>query len=90
MFVANDEILVSVESNDSIEAKIQEFTNCEVVASQEVFVEVPQPVESTTITVEVPGTQGPRGPIGPRGLTGKDGKDAIVESIPNSFIDNLF
>lgn len=52
-----------------------------------------QDIVPKVVTVEVPGIQGPPGKDGADGKPGEPGKPgegARVESIENSFIDNLF
>lgn len=83
-------VQVDVIFEENITAQIQEFNNCTVTASNEVFVSVPQPTKYQIITVEMPGSQGPRGEKGDKGDRGADGKDAVVASIPKSRIDILF
>ena len=66
----------------------------QITSEEEIHVDANcQDVVPQVVTVEVPGIQGPPGKDGADGKPGEPGKPgegAHVESIDNSFIDNLF
>ena len=59
-----------------------------IALTEEIYIEGQcSDIAPKIVTVEVPGIQGPPGKDG---AAGKPGEGARVESIENSFIDNLF
>lgn len=65
-----------------------------IALTEEIYIEGQcSDIAPKIVTVEVPGIQGPPGKDGADGKPGelgKPGEGARVESIENSFIDNLF